>query len=239
MRFVTRRAAILIATLAPLSADAGGRAAPARDVPLSCTIRCAKTSYRSGEVPEISVRLFNWTGKDIFLVGSLDGSDCRIRYPHWDFEITGPDGQMLTEMPNRCGYMNPLRPEQFIKVAAGGAFDPYRQAQGLDFFGDWRLCPETFRRAGDYRVRFVYSTEQPRIARWLGSSRHAEADLREDSPLSRLLAEVPKTTVRSNELRIVIKGREGDERGTGRPVGSPPRSAGATEPADGVRREAD
>ena len=95
-----------------------------RAIPLGCVIRSDPTCVL-GSAPKVTVTLINQTNSDVYLVGSLDGSECRWRYPYCYFELTGPDGK-LNDYPggSRCGYMNALREKDFVKVPSGGKFDP-------------------------------------------------------------------------------------------------------------------
>jgi hypothetical protein len=168
--------------------------------PLSCTVSCDDLTCNLGEVPAIQVRITNDGGEEVYLVGSLDGSDCRMRFPHCYFEITGPDGNPAERQIGRCGNTNPLREQDFVKVLPGGSFDPYQRFDDYGFFGCSQLSPETFREPGDYRVRFVYSTAEPQARPWLGDGREAPG-------LTRLLAKVPRTTVTSNTLTVTVVAR--------------------------------
>ena len=102
---------------------------------------------------DISVALTNETDVDIYLVGSLDASDCKWRYPHCYFEVTGPDGKPAARKIGRCGNMNTLRAEDFAKVPPGGSFDPYQQVDGYGFFAAHQLDPHNFREPGVPHLR--------------------------------------------------------------------------------------
>jgi hypothetical protein len=62
------------------------RIASMRD-PVGCEIR-GEPTCEIGKSPKITVTLTNQTDIDFFLVGSLDASDCKWRYPHCYFEVT-------------------------------------------------------------------------------------------------------------------------------------------------------
>lgn len=158
---------------------------------LGCTISADKETYRVGDTPALTVRLTNLTGEDINLIGSLDASDCKWRYPHCYTEITTPYGP--PDEGARCGNTNDLRVEDFVKVPPGGRFDPYQTIDGYGFFSNHLLRATNFKMAGEYRLRFVYST-----AATLGSFRGDASNLQ----LAALFEKVPKTTVKSNEIRL-------------------------------------
>src|SRR5262245_7353276 len=180
---------------------AGDKPTEAKPPPLSCTIRCDPICEQ-GKAPTVKVEIANWTDEEIYLVGSLDGSDWKWRYPLCYFEVTGPDGQSAVKSPGRCGNMNPLREKDFVKVPNGGKFNPFQKVDGYGFFSAHQISPDTFKEMGEYRIRFIYSTNQASIKTWLG-------DGKADDKLVNLLEKVPKTTVSSNEIRVrVVKPQE-------------------------------
>src|SRR3990170_1522626 len=75
-------------------------AAPQRE-PVGCTIK-GEPTCELGKAPKIAVALTNQTDADIYLVGSLDASDCKWRYPYCYFEVTGPDGKPARSGIVRC-----------------------------------------------------------------------------------------------------------------------------------------
>lgn len=178
------------------------------DPPLTCTIRCEPTC-ELGSAPAISVEIANWTDDEIYLVGSLDNSDRRWRYPFCYFEVIGPDGTRAKPGIAHCGNINAIREKDFVKVPPGGKFDPYQTIDEYGFFGSSLIIPKTFHAEGEYRVRFVYSTAAADPKFWLGDAhgknarvlRHGDAD---DSAITKLLQRVPKTTVCSNEITITV-----------------------------------
>lgn len=104
--------AILLSVLAagciePAPEQVAATNAPAAPVPkrepVGCTIK-GEPTCELGKAPELAVTLTNQTDADIYLVGSLDASDYKWRYPHCYFEVTGP----VTRQIGRCGNMNTL-----------------------------------------------------------------------------------------------------------------------------------
>jgi hypothetical protein len=167
-----------------------------RKPPVECVLTVANPVCKVGEVPELSVRIVNNTGRPVYLVGCLDGSDCFWRYPHCYFEIIGPDGGPVPFVVGRCGLMNPLRDKDFVRVPSGGQFDPFMHIDEHGFFGCYQqICRDTFRNPGEYRLRFVYSTRSRDIAKWQGDGKKGLAERFE---------EVPHGTYTSNEVRIKV-----------------------------------
>src|SRR5262245_40982519 len=166
-----------------------------RKPPIECVLTVANPVCKVGGVPDLSVRVVNNTGRPVYLVGSLDASDCRWRYPHCYFEITGPDGAPVQSGHGRCGLMNPLRDKDFVRVPGGGRFAPYMRVDDYGFFGCYQMSPQTFRNPGEYRLRYVYSTESRDITKWQGDGKKGLAERFE---------EVPHGTYRSNEVRVKV-----------------------------------
>ena len=175
--------------------------------PLTCTIHSQPTC-ELGQVPAISVEIANWTEGEIYLIGSLDGSDLKWRYPLCYFEVIGPDGKLAKNGVARCGNMNTIREKDFVKVPRGGKFNPYQQIDGHGFFGTSLMVPATFQAVGEYRIRYVYSTENADPKCWLGDVRGSVAEMLNaggtHENVVKLLAQVPKTTVSSNEITIKV-----------------------------------
>jgi len=194
-----RSLALLALTLllsASLFAAPAPKAKSDKDAPLACQIS-ADPTCEAGKAPKVTVRLINRTKADIVLIGSLDGSDCKMRYPHAYFEIVDADGQSPVRGIGRCGNTNPLRKEDFVTVKPGASFDPFQKG----FFGAHQLSAHSFTQPGTYRVRFHYSTDArpPLFGATPRSDRPFPADI------ANLLDRVPKVTLTSNEISIEVK----------------------------------
>jgi hypothetical protein len=168
--------------------------------PVGCTLKGDRTC-EPGKVPKITVTLTNQTNADIYLVGSLDASDCKWRYPHCYFEVTGPDGKSAVQGIARCGNKNTLRIKDFAKVPPRGTFDPYQQIDEPGFFPAHQLSAGTFRTPGVYRLRFVYSTKSDDIGAWAGDGGRA---LAANEEIMNLFKQVPRVEVRSNEIVLTV-----------------------------------
>jgi hypothetical protein len=166
--------------------------------PLSCTIISDKQVYKTGEVPKLTVTIKNQVDKPIYLVGSLDGSDVRWRYPHCYYEITGPNGKPVVTGIGRCGNMNSLRVADFAKLDPNQSFNPYQPKR---FFSCYQISKGSFAVAGNYTVYFIYSTKERKIENWLGDGRWAWKKKR-DGELQKLFRQIPKVVLRSNKLTL-------------------------------------
>jgi hypothetical protein len=198
MRFPRYRLRTLVVVMAWLTVVLGMGIRWAYPVPaLSCVIRAEPTCVQ-GSVPKITVRLTNETESDIYLVGSLDGSEGTWRYPHCYFEVTGPDGAIADHFARGCGYTNRLREEDFFMVPPGGEFDPYQSIDDHGFFSAYLLSRHTFRATGKYHIRFVYSTLSGDIAQWRGQSAAT------NDKIVAMFSLVPKLAVKSNEIQVTV-----------------------------------
>ncbi len=197
----TLRLAVLTAGIA-----AAAHAAPIPDQrpPVGCTITAPPT-VELGQVPPITVALTNQTAADIYLVGSLDASDCKWRLPYCTFEITGPNGTSPVKGVSRCGNMNTLREKDFVKVGPGKSFDPYQRVDDHGFFGSHQLRPENFAAPGDYRVRFHYATVAEKAPRGNGfGDGFRKGQEAEEARVKALLDRVPRVKVESNQITVRV-----------------------------------
>ncbi|QDU19188.1 hypothetical protein [Urbifossiella limnaea] len=194
----------LAALTAAVAAAVQAAPIPEQRPPVGCTITAPPT-VEQGQVPRITVALTNQTAADMYLVGSLDASDCKWRLPYCTFDITGPDGKSPVKGVSRCGNMNVLREKDFVKVAPGKSFDPYQRVDDGGFFSSHQLQAEHFAAPGEYRVRFHYATtaeKEPR-GNWFGDG-FRKGQEAEEARVKALLAQVPRVTVASNTITVRV-----------------------------------
>ncbi len=164
---------------------------------LVCTIQGSPTC-EAGQAPQILVTVSNNTDRDIYLVHCLDASDRKGRYPHCYFEVTGPDGNPLKPVLGGCGNMNTLRGENFVRVPPGEVFNPYGE-------GNYGFYPHLsyglFRTPGEYRIRFVYSTESDDLKAWAGDGKEKVAANQE---ITTRFEQVPRVEIRSEEFTVTV-----------------------------------
>src|SRR5688572_9697778 len=161
-----------------------------KNASLTCILKSDKTKYKVGELPDFKVEIVNNTGKDIYLIGSLDGSDVKWRMPHcyFTFQKPKPDTPQL----GRCGNMNTLRPTDFRLVKAGAKFNPYESLDEYGYFTDFMITnPETFKIPGVYKIQFHYCTNSQDIKDFVGD-RPIQQDKAKTEILMSLLKQVPK-----------------------------------------------
>ena len=154
-----------------------------------------------GHGPQVKIALTNQTNTDIYLVGCLDGSCFKMRYPHCYFEITGPDGKSRNLGGPECGNMNTLREKDFRKLPPGGTFNPYPRIDDDGFFQPYHFSPIFFEMPGEYRIRFVYSTKSDKLVEWSGDDRRKVAN---DQVLLAMFKKVPRVHVTSNEIKVTV-----------------------------------
>jgi hypothetical protein len=172
-------------------------------VKLTCTLTSDKTKYKVGELPSLKVLIHNNTGDDIYLIGSLDGSDVKWRMPYCYYSIQEPTNHPVTSL--RCGNMNSLRVQDFRLVKPGEAFNPYQDVDTYGFFTDHRVTdPQTFKTPGVYKIQFHYSTNSSNIAQFMGD-RPYRRDKSDSLQVALLLEKVPKVDLTSNEIDVTFE----------------------------------
>lgn len=165
-----------------------------------CILSSDKTIYKVGQVPKLEVQIINQSNNEIYLIGSLDGSAEKWRFPYCYFTIDKP--KVDTILFPRCGNTNPIRIEDFVLVKPKGKFNPFQSIGGSGFFGDHTTTQkETFRNAGIYKIQFHYSTDTDNIGNFMGNfgqwSKGADS-----VKIKSLLARVPKMDIISNRIEI-------------------------------------
>jgi hypothetical protein len=195
---------LMLALTAGLFAAPAPIQTPPKTPSLTCQISADETC-EVGKAPKVTVRLINRTKGEIVLIGSLDGSDCKMRYPHAYFEVTGPPVDYTIKGIGRCGNTNPLRAKDFVTIKPGASFDPYQKIDEYGFFGAHQLSPHNFTKPGKYRIRFHYSTEAPQ-PKLFGARPASDRPL--PAEIMKLLERVPKVTLTSNEVVVEVKKKE-------------------------------
>lgn len=195
---------LIVASLAFLILTAFNREGDlSKPAALTCTLKSDKKVYKVGELPELKVEIVNNTTRDIYLIGSLDGSDVRWRMPYCYFTIQKPT--LDTVQLARCGVVNPLRTEDFALVKAGQKFNPYQRIDSYRFFTDPTINNSgMFKSPGIYKIQFHYSTNSSDITKYSFDRRFVKS--RSDSmKLFSFFKNVPKTDIESNEIEITFE----------------------------------
>lgn len=119
---------------------------------ITCRLSADSHDYTVNDEAVPSIRITNQTDHSIWLVRALDGSTRGSRYPKISLSVTAPSGQQqpVGDGSGGCGFVNPLRSSDFVNLASGEAFDPFR---------GWTPWKYRFPAAGRYVFHFQYSTD--------------------------------------------------------------------------------
>lgn len=170
---------------------------------LQCVLKSDKSVYKAGELPKITVEILNTGKKDIYLIGSLDGSADKRRFPYCYFTIEKPQPEV--NVFGGCGNLNTLQIADFRLIKSGEKFDPYESGGNYQFFKDGIILNSfTFRHPGNYKIRFHYSTGSQNISDFMGTN-----PIRKDSlaiqQLNTFFKQVPKIDLVSNEVVLRVE----------------------------------
>jgi len=132
---------------------------------LEIILAAGKPSYTVGEHPDISVYIRNNRNMPVWLVGSLDGSAAKTRYPYCWFEVYDQDGKDMIAKGSVCGTTAELEKEDIVRVQPLGGFNPYSSG----FFPEYIIKNWKPQKPGTYRVVFNYSTNSSDPAEWNGT----------------------------------------------------------------------
>ncbi len=172
-------------------------------VDLSCLLKSDKTVYKVGELPKFTVEISNNSKDDIYLIGSLDGSDVKWRFPYCYYSIDKPR-PVITQLV-RCGNMNTLRVADFKLVKVGQKFNPYESVDDYGFFTDNTTTDiKTFKNPGVYKIKFHYSTNAQNISDFIGD-KPFRMDNSDSLKISSFFKKVPKVDITSNEIEIIVE----------------------------------
>ena len=174
----------------------------AADTPFICSISAEKATITQGELPRVKVSITNKSGKDVHLVGSLDGSDVGWRFPKCGFELLDTAGKPVPQKQpmGRCGNMNKLKTTDFVKVAAGAEFNPF----GQGFFGSWQLYRFKQLPPGTYIFRFYYQTSTKGVQDYFGDERMM-GQKTVAPEIQKLFEAVSLIDIKSNDLQITVQ----------------------------------
>ena len=153
-----------------------------------------KQTYSLGEVLELQINIINNTGKDVYFIKGLDGSEVKWRMPFCYFNIEKPVVDSPMDYIGRCGMMNSLKIEDFVKIESNTIFNPY---------GDY-LPKYVFNNIGTYKITFHYSTKSNNITDYFGRGFEKDRTKRELKELEKLFNQVPKLELQSNTIEIEV-----------------------------------
>jgi len=161
-----------------------------------CLLTASKKIYKMGETLKLEVSIKNNSGKDVYLIGSLDGSERKMRNPYCYYTIEKPKKDSLPLIVG-CKTLNPLEKEDFKFIKTGGSFNPYQLDEDGLFSTRELKRKENFKTPGKYKITFHYSTKSVKISDYRGDDKNEE--------LQELFKRVPHIKLSSNTVEIEIK----------------------------------
>lgn len=163
------------------------------------TISTENKIVRSYSDLKIEARIINKSGRDIFLIGNVDGAESKYRYPHIYFLFIGTKGDTLNSNFDACSNIDELKSKNFVMVKNDSVFNPFDQ---LAEHGYWPQEYFNVRDAvkGKYKVQLIYSTNCPDKSKWK-NFRNLHTSMPEVDSLIDL---VPKIELESNSLNILF-----------------------------------
>lgn len=169
---------------------------------LRCVLTADKKVYKIGELPKLTVKIYNDSKENIYLIGSLDGSDVKWRYPYCYYSIDRP--KSVETKLQRCGNINSLRLQDFKLIQAEQEFNPYESIDDYGFFTDYTTTnTETFKNPGVYKIKFHYSTKSQDINQFMGDKPFRN-DPTDSLRLDSMFRKVPRIELTSNEIVIKV-----------------------------------
>lgn len=170
---------------------------PAQQLEVVLTIPAGP--HAAGAVVPVRAEVRNVSGRPLWVVGVLDGSEGGHRHPVYQPSIVGPRPAAPPESEG-CGNVAPLRLEDFRRLAPGEGFDPTDARAGANFLPLLAFAHFTPARAGRYELRLTLSTASANVEDWLGMLGYpGEAEV-----VARL-KEVPRLSVESNTAVVEVK----------------------------------
>lgn len=150
----------------------------------------------------IAIRVRNVSPAVLWVVGVVDGAESGARYPHWRATVVGPRGAIAP--PETPDFVRPLLPADFKKLKPGESFDPTAAGDSATWFPIAAFALMTEQKgAYDAELELDMQAEEPEA--WMGDAldRREIAETERTEAL-RLLRAVPRITVRSNRIRLVV-----------------------------------
>lgn len=168
------------------------------DRPLAITLSAPPGPYRARRALKLRIELKNISGRPLWIIGVVDGSEAGYRYPHWEPLITGPE-PLSPEGTPWCGNVAPLLLTDFRQLQPNEVVDPTKAAEGagwLPLVAFEGFSPPV---PGIYRVQLILDTGSQKAEEWLGI-----VGYQGESAVLQRLSQVPRLRVESNTLTIEV-----------------------------------
>jgi hypothetical protein len=148
----------------------------------------------------VDVELSNDGDEDVWAVGVVDGSEAGVRYPRWRPAVLHDGRAVATPPAPEEAMTGPLRAVDFRRLAPGEAFDPTAREAGAAYLPLLTFATFAPQQPGAYTLTLELSTESERPDEWLGSW----GQDRERDRVLELVKQVPRMTIRSNDLVVEV-----------------------------------
>jgi hypothetical protein len=153
MRAVPTSLCLLLLAGSPALAQRGGP--PPRELVLEVEVA---DEVVFGEEPEVGVRFVNGGDVEVVVIRPCDGSFAGMRAPgySWELERVGRGSLPAAQRFGRCGNVNPLVEDDFVRLDPSDEFALSGEASWLQSSVEARmpLAP------GDYRIRLRYTLDK-------------------------------------------------------------------------------
>lgn len=182
---------------------------PSKNRLYQCTISTAEKIYTTKDKIIVDVKIKNSSKQNINLIGSIDGSDTKIKLPFCLFIVQKENETVQHHGFIGCGNVLNLRPSDFIEIGINESFSPFVEGETYSAFGTIignkiALQADFFDGAGKYKIQFVYSTLSDQINDFLGYDL-ASYSKEELDTLSEKLENVPRIQLYSNILEVELE----------------------------------
>lgn len=182
---------------------------PSKNRLYQCKIDSDKKIYTQNDKILLDVSITNNSEKKVNFIGSIDGSDTKIKLPFCLFVV-----QKENQVPDHhgfigCGNVLRLKSSDFIEIGINESFSPFIEGKMYSAFGEIignkiALNSYFFDGTGNYKIQFIYSTLSNNINDFLGY--HLDSYSPEEvAALELELKKVPKLELYSNVLEIELK----------------------------------
>jgi hypothetical protein len=175
---------------------------------LTLSISSAKNIFQGVQDIKINAEITNHSGKDIYLIGNVDGAESKYRFPNIYFLFVDAKGDTLKLDHSSCPEIDELQVKNFKLIKADSIFNPFPSSddqKGLVEHGYWPPSYIMTRKPvkGTFKVQLIYSTNCTDLDKW---KKIWWDKIKKPTPtLDSLISLVPKVELKSNWLNVTIK----------------------------------
>lgn len=158
-----------------------------------------KIKYKSYRDIKIDARIVNKSGKDVYLIGNVDGALSSYRYPHIYFIFIDSKGDTLKSNFGACSNIDELQVKNFQLIKKDSVFDPFNNLIKFGYWGQSYFSAENDVK-GKFKVQLIYSTNCTDKDKWKNWRNLKKPMVTVDS----LINLVPKIELKSNWIDITL-----------------------------------